>query len=160
MSETTSPPAAGGSATEETRPGGAGSDMVQITFEEQGKTITVPKGSNLRKVARANGVDVYGGPNKVLNCLGNGMCGSDRVAVKPIADKRSFWEEFHLHDEPKLRLACRFTVTEDISVSTKPAVAYGDQRKEEIKLAGLAIVPGVLLLGGIVLIVLDFLGKF
>jgi ferredoxin len=138
------------------------SDTVEVTFEAEGKTVRVPRGSNLRRVALANGIPIYGGINKVLNCLGKGLCGTDRVAIKPAdgVSARSGWEEFHMSETPGIRLACRVSILGDIKVNTAPAAEFGRTRKEELKLAGLAAVPGILLLGGLVLIVLDFLGKF
>ncbi len=55
--------------------------MPKITFVREKKEIEVPEGSNLREVALANGIEVYPGINRVLNCLGHGSCGSCRVLM-------------------------------------------------------------------------------
>ena len=46
-----------------------------------GVEIEVPEGSNLRQVAMANGIQVYPGITKLLNCLGNGTCGTCRMVL-------------------------------------------------------------------------------
>ena len=55
--------------------------MPIITLVNEGRTIEVTEGSNLRKVLLKHGVNPYVGKDKLLNCLGNGLCGTCRVEV-------------------------------------------------------------------------------
>ena len=55
--------------------------MPVITLVNEGKTLTVEQGTNLRKALLKNGVSPYVGKDKILNCLGNGLCGTCRVEV-------------------------------------------------------------------------------
>ena len=57
--------------------------MPKITvLNEQKKEIEVPEGTNLRQALRAEGVQVYSGVFKYLNCRGLGVCGTCAVLVK------------------------------------------------------------------------------
>ena len=55
--------------------------MPVITLVNEGKIIDAPEGANLRKVLLKNGISPYVGKDKLLNCLGNGLCGTCRVEV-------------------------------------------------------------------------------
>ena len=108
--------------------------MAKITFVNEKKSIEVAPGSNLRKAALENGVQLYWGPHKVLNCMGFGQCGSCTVIVTKGEDnvsKPGLWERFRIlagpllffwriGNEKKLRLACRCQVNGDIEVETTP----------------------------------------
>ena len=55
--------------------------MPVLTLPKEGRTIEVPQGANLRRSLRANGISPYSGIDRVLNCMGNGLCGTCRVEV-------------------------------------------------------------------------------
>ena len=66
--------------------------MPLVTFIKQDLTIEVPKGANLREIALENKIELYPlfGPDpftgmpfpaKLLNCRGNGFCGTCRIKV-------------------------------------------------------------------------------
>jgi ferredoxin len=108
--------------------------MPKVTFVNEKKTIEVPAGTNLRKAAKRNGINLYPGPHRVFNCLGNGMCGSCRVQVKKGQDHLTpmgAWEKLNMiinpmcffgrigHEE-ELRLACQCAVEGDCEVKTQP----------------------------------------
>jgi ferredoxin len=97
--------------------------MPQVTFEREGKTIACSSGINLRKLAQANGINLYQGVWSLLNCRGNGLCTSCEVEI-PIAQNlspRSNMEEIQLKDKPLLRrLACQVTIHGDLLVRTHP----------------------------------------
>ena len=106
--------------------------MPVLTLVNEGKTIEVPEGSNLRKTLLKNGISPYIGKDKLLNCLGNGLCGSCRVEIVDgkNAPPMSALEEssliglipFYARMIPRnVRLACRITVMKDLSVKTYPA---------------------------------------
>ena len=103
--------------------------MPVITLVNEGKTIEVAAGANLRKVLQRNGISPYRGKDKLLNCLGNGLCGTCRVEIVDGkgAPPMTALEEasltglapFYGRAVPKFtRLACRIAVASDIAVKT------------------------------------------
>ena len=107
--------------------------MPVLTLVHEGKTIEVPEGANLRKTLLSNGISPYVGKDKLLNCLGNGLCGTCRVEVVDGkgAPPMSALEEssllgltpFYGRTVPKnTRLSCRISVTKDMSIKTAPQV--------------------------------------
>ena len=116
--------------------------MAKITFVKEKKTIEVPNGSNLRKAALQNGVQLYWGPHQVVNCLGFGLCGSCKVMVTKGAENVSkpglrerlrilldplmfFWR---IGNEKQLRLSCQCQVNGDIEVETTPSGNWHGER--------------------------------
>jgi ferredoxin len=107
--------------------------MPTVNFVKEKKKVEVPKGANLRKVAMQNGVNLYWGPSKVLNCHGFGHCGSCRVRISKGADqvsKQGWFEKLRLilgpisfwarlNKEKETRLACRTQVLGDCEVETQ-----------------------------------------
>ena len=98
--------------------------MPTITFANEDKTIEVAEGSNLRRVALENGIDLYKFVAKMTNCGGAGQCGTCIVDVVEGSDRlspRTTPEERKLKRKPATyRLACQTKVMGDISVKTKP----------------------------------------
>jgi len=100
--------------------------MALVYFEREGKTLNVNAGQNLRKLAQANGISLYRGINKLINCRGQGLCGTCLVEVyakNPVdLSPRSAMEEQQLKDytNPYLRLACQVRVHGNIQVKTQP----------------------------------------
>ena len=128
--------------------------MPVLTLVNEGKTIEVPEGSNLRKSLLKNGISPYIGKDKLLNCLGNGLCGTCRVEVVDgkNAPPMSALEEFSLIGLapfyarliPKnVRLACRISVMKDMSIKTHPAVSI-DWRatRERLMMTGIWVLFG------------------
>jgi len=77
----------------------------------------------LRKLAQANGVNLYTSPWTMLNCRGNGLCGKCEVEIPASVNlgARSAMEEVHLKGRPLIRrLACQVVVHGDVSVRTHP----------------------------------------
>lgn len=108
--------------------------MPVVTLVNEGKTLEVPEGTNLRKLMLKNGISPYTGIDAVLNCRGNGLCGTCRVEVVDGkgAPAMTALEEsalvglipFYGRLIPKnTRLSCRIDVTKDISIKTHPVVA-------------------------------------
>ena len=107
--------------------------MPILTLVNEGKTIEVTEGANLRKVLLKNGISPYIGKDKLLNCLGNGLCGTCRVEIvdgkgAPVVQLR---EEMALigltplyaRSIPKnVRLSCRIAVTKDMTIKTYPKI--------------------------------------
>jgi ferredoxin len=119
--------------------------MPTVTFLREGKKIEVEEGANLRQAAMDAGISVYKGPAKLLNCLGNGLCGTCLVYVKEGQEDHSdmgFLESLHLNTHPitllhrmgheqEARLSCQMEVREDIVVDTEPELnLYGDEEHQ------------------------------
>lgn len=108
--------------------------MPTVTFVSDKKSIEVPEGSNLRKQARKNGIELYAGPHRYVNCRGNGVCCSCRVHVKKGVEnlsKPGFWERLNtwinplgffsrIGHEDEMRLACQAKVYGDCEVEARP----------------------------------------
>ncbi len=108
--------------------------MPVLTFANDGKTIEVPEGSNLRKVLLKEGFPLYQGKDKLLNCLGNGLCGTCRIEIvdgknappmTPLEESAlTGLAPFYGRLAPKnVRLACRIAVTKDLTLKPAPAIA-------------------------------------
>ena len=116
--------------------------MLFRSFIKEKKTIEVPYGTNLRKAALENGVQLYWGPQQVVNCLGFGFCGSCKVMVTKGEDnvsKPSLRERLRILLDPLMlvwrigkersfRLACRCRVNGDIEVETTPTGNWHGER--------------------------------
>jgi ferredoxin len=107
--------------------------MPAVTLVNEGKTLEVPEGTNLRKLMLKNGISPYSGIDALLNCRGNGLCGTCRVEVVDGkgAPAMTALEESALisllpvygRSVPKnTRLSCRIDVMKDISIKTNPVV--------------------------------------
>jgi ferredoxin len=95
-----------------------------ITFVREKVKVEVPEGDNVRYPALEHDVPVYCGMWKFANCHGNGLCGTDRVAVYPASNTNelTFMEKFWLRNDlkknPNVRLACQVRVYGDVNVET------------------------------------------
>ena len=115
--------------------------MPKIRFIKEKKEMEVPEGKNLREAAREQGVSVYEGVHKLLNCQVFGLCASCRVRVTKGMENvtpMSWYEKIRLSspmikmmypaDEEQLRLSCQISVNGDIEVETSPgANLYGEK---------------------------------
>ena len=96
-----------------------------ITFVRENKQVEVPEGDHVRYPALENDVPVYCGLWKYANCHGNGLCGTDRVAVSPSTNtnaltfQEKFWLRKDLTKNPNMRLACQVQVFGDVNVDTQ-----------------------------------------
>ena len=63
--------------------------MPKVKFVNEKVTVDAAEGEDLRTIARKNGVQLYSGPHKVVNCMGLGTCCSCNVIVAKGADKVS-----------------------------------------------------------------------
>lgn len=135
--------------------------MPTVHFEAENRKVDVPAGTTLRKAAKQAGVSVYGSVNKIINCRGFGLCGTDRISVKPgeCLSTPTFFEKLQLGDAPKERLACQVRITGDVIVDTAPAMAYGLEMMENVKFGAIALVFGALTLGSIIFMVFEMVGK-
>ena len=98
--------------------------MDKIKFVNEDKEAIVVDDTNLRLKAIENGIDIYKGITKLLNCRGNGKCGTCMVEVTAVAENlspRTLVEEKKLKKQPiNYRLACQTLVKGNVAVKTKP----------------------------------------
>jgi ferredoxin len=92
------------------------------TVSAQGKTFECEQGANLRKILLANGVDVYNGQARVINCRGIGTCGTCAVQVEGVVSGPNWKDQARRslppHDPNRnLRLSCQTKVWGDVKVT-------------------------------------------
>lgn len=118
--------------------------MPNIKFLKENKTIEVPPGTNLRKAALKEGVNLYPGVHKnwYANCHGFGHCASCAVHVKKGEEnvsKMGILERLRLllgpitgfariGHETELRLACKTQVNGDCEIETQPEMNWHGER--------------------------------
>jgi ferredoxin len=116
--------------------------MPVLTLVNENKTIEVPEGTNLRKILLQNGASPYIGKDKLLNCLGNGLCGTCRVEIVDGKGAPALLPQeelaliglmpFYARKIPKnVRLSCRIDVTKDMSIRTHPKIEVDWQLTKE-----------------------------
>lgn len=98
--------------------------LATLNFVNEGKTVTVATGANLRQKAIENGVDIYTLKGKLMNCGGYGQCGTCVVNILEGGDQlspRTDFEQRKLKKRPETyRLACQAVVNGAVTVETKP----------------------------------------
>jgi ferredoxin len=116
--------------------------MPKIKFVKEKKDIEVEPGANLRKAALKEGIQLYPGIHRYVNCMGFGQCASCRVKITKGMEnvsRRGWWERLRLSagpdtwfawlgNESTLRLACRTRVNGDIEVETQPEANWHGER--------------------------------
>jgi len=135
--------------------------MPSVEFQEANVTCTAEDGEQLRKVALKNKVSVYGGPNKLLNCRGFGLCGMDRVKVDPkdCLTPMTWKEKLHLEEKSGVRLACQAHIKADAKVSVAPALEYGQQMAADLPVFAVMAFFSVVTLGFVVFMAFELVGK-
>jgi ferredoxin len=107
--------------------------MPQVTA--QGKNFTCEMGANLRQVLMDNGVDLYNGNARIINCMGIGTCGTCAVQIEGEVSAAN-WKDIARRSLPphtpsrNLRLACQTQVLGDITV-TKFTSFWGQGRDRQ-----------------------------
>ena len=104
--------------------------MPKIRFVRENKEVECEEGENLRKVALREGIDLYPGIHRVLNCHGLAQCAECRVYIKQgmeNTNKPGLLERgrtaagfFNIGHEDEVRLSCQTKVYGDIEVYTQP----------------------------------------
>ena len=116
--------------------------MPTIKFVNEKKTVEVEPGTNLRRAAMKEGINLYPGVHKYVNCMGFGSCASCRVRITKGTENVSRqslreWARLllgpitffaRLGNEKTLRLACQTRVNGDIEVETQPAVNWHGEK--------------------------------
>src|SRR5678815_515076 len=102
--------------------------MPVVHFVKQERSIECPVGTNIRRLALDNRIDLYALPFNLFHCRGFGLCGTCRIMVdnprtlsapSPAEHRKTLWEG------PQYRLACQSQVLADVSVVTNPRKVYG-----------------------------------
>ena len=93
--------------------------MVKVVA--QGKTFECDRGANLRQVLLKNGIDLYNGGSRVINCRGIGTCGTSAVVVAGEVSKVNWRDKTRRSLPPHsptrtLRLACQTQVLGNVCV--------------------------------------------
>lgn len=88
----------------------------------QGKTFECEAGSNLRNVLMENGIDLYNGKAKIINCMGIGSCGTCAVQIEGEVSEPNWKDKARRSLPPhsptaNRRLACQTKVLGDIKVT-------------------------------------------
>lgn len=92
------------------------------TVTAQGKTYTCAQGANLRQVLLEQGIDLYNGQAKLINCHGLGTCGTCAISITGEVSTPNWRDQTRRSLPPhqpsrNLRLACQTQVLGDIQVS-------------------------------------------
>lgn len=88
----------------------------------QGKTFECDAGSNLRKVLLEQGIELYNGNAKFINCMGLGSCGTCAVMIEGNVSEPNWKDKTRRSLPPhsptaNRRLACQTKVLGDIRVT-------------------------------------------
>ena len=108
--------------------------MPKVSIPNRKIELEVAPGAKLRDCLRREGVEVYQGLTRYLNCFGHGSCGECRVLVKKgmenISPKGFFgrlFEKFTLFrmfsrigHENEMRLSCQCQVNGDVEIEVQP----------------------------------------
>jgi ferredoxin len=94
--------------------------MPQVTA--QGKSFICEPGANLRQVLLEQGIDLYNGKAKFINCMSIGTCGTCAVQIEgevsPVNWKDTARRSLPPHSiDQNLRLACQTKVLGDVKVT-------------------------------------------
>jgi len=117
--------------------------MPTVKFVNEKVTAEAEAGSDLRTVARQNGVQLYSGPHKYVNCMGFGQCcscnvvvrkGSENCSGKSVFERLWKWLNPLLglkilsNPEKDVRLACQTKVQGDVEVETHPPINWHGEK--------------------------------
>ncbi|MEG3878880.1 2Fe-2S iron-sulfur cluster-binding protein [Microcoleus sp. herbarium7] len=93
-----------------------------VKVQAQGKTFECDRGANLREVLLKNGIELYNGSAKIINCHALGTCGTCAVSVEGEVSESQWREKARLSVPPhslasNRRLSCQTKVLGDIKVT-------------------------------------------
>ena len=71
-----------------------------VKVQAQGNTFECDREANLREVLLKNGIDLYNGNAKVINCHGLGTCGTCAVSVEGEVSEPEWREKARLSVPP------------------------------------------------------------
>ena len=121
--------------------------MPVVRFVREGRELDCPAGTNLRELALAEGVELYGLKGRLGNCGGCGQCITCFVEV--VAERQpgalsapTAVEIKKLLRRPEAwRLACQVLVLDSVAVLTRPQLGKGGL-EAQLEQARLAPLPG------------------
>ena len=100
--------------------------MPTVEFLNAAKKAQCGQYANLRKVGLLQDIEMYKGPDQLLNCRGNGLCGTCLVEIVDGLENvspKNFRERRALKGKPdNIRLSCQCQVMGDIICITAPAL--------------------------------------
>lgn len=99
--------------------------MPKLYFSNEHQEVEASSDVDLRRVAIENGVELYPGVQKFLNCRGRGHCGTCKVRVRnqaALSVKTGAETSKIPQTDPTVRLACQTFAFEDCEVQTFPRV--------------------------------------
>lgn len=117
--------------------------MPTVKFVNEKITVEAKDGEDLRTIARKNGVQLYSGPHKVVNCMGFGHCCSCNVIIqsgekncsqKGILERLWKWLNPLLglkilsNSGKTVRLACQTKVFGNVDVETHPPINWHGEK--------------------------------
>ena len=117
--------------------------MPKVKFVNEKITVDANEDEDIRTIARKNGVQLYWGPHKIVNCMGMGTCCSCKVMVskgKENVSKAGLIERAWAWVRPlfslavlsnpgkEVRLACQTKVHGDIEVETHPSINWHGEK--------------------------------
>ncbi len=90
--------------------------------EVAGKSLQCDRGANLRQVLLDNGIDLYNGKAKLINCRGLGSCGTCAVEIEGEVSAPNWRDRTRRSLPPhslskNLRLACQTQVLGDVKLT-------------------------------------------
>lgn len=113
---------------------GRGDSMPVVNFIDKNRKVQCVPGANLREVAMGIRYNVYDGIHQLLNCRGNGLCGSCTIGViegRGMPRNETEIKRLGGMDQP-WRLACQYQVLDDITVTNDPArIAAFEKARQE-----------------------------
>jgi len=128
--------------------------MPVVRFVREGREVVCPAGANLRELALAEGIQLYGLKGQLGNCGGCGQCITCFVEVVAERAPRSLnsptaVELQKLRRRPEgWRLACQTVVFDSVAVVTRPQMgrasldaAVAAARAEPLPLVEVAVEP-------------------
>ena len=145
--------------------------MPVITLVNEGRTLEVPEGTNLRKALLNAGISPYVGKDNLFNCRGWGLCGTCRVEIvdgKGVPPRNDREEApliglvpFYARKiSPNVRLSCRIEVKNDIAIKMYPKIEIDwEKTKERLILTAIWGFFGGITLLVTILLVLDMVKK-
>ena len=96
--------------------------MAKIEFLLEDRKVEVGKFANLRKAALKAGIDVYVGVDRLINCHGNGFCGTCSMKIvegmENLSPRTEIENKLLAGEAEDVRLACQCEVLGDVCVVT------------------------------------------
>lgn len=110
--------------------------MPVVRFVREACDVVCPVGTNLRELALAEGLQLYGIKGQLGNCGGCGQCSTCFIEVVAERDGPALSERTAVEDQklrrrpPSWRLACQVLVLDSVAVLTRPQVGRDSLSKQ------------------------------